>query len=466
MYRRISGAWVLLGAGGIAPDTTAPTVPPNLREVTAQTTSSSFIAAHDASSDTGSGMNRYEWQIGAGAWASNALALQRTFSGLAADTAYTVSVRAVDNAGNISASRSVSIRTALANPNPGTSLFAGHIPNRAFVGMATPDDGSNSNPGWAEALRILNQPVYESRSYTQGVYSASSLASMLARADAAGAYPNLSFKPGTYTNVTNGSTDTTLAALANAAKARRTAGPGGTPMPFAMGYHHEPAGDSAGTLAEWAAMQIYCCWYFAGRRGGTPTSPYVAANDVSDIMAWAPIGNGFWWRASAAGSADAAAAYPQALIDALRINRGILQADFYDADYVNQSGAMTNPALRTPGTGVRTSVRIRNFITWARNHHSGALGCGEFGVIDGAEMTACWQVIRANRDIWGVATYFNSMVNSDHDWRCIPANYPAGNPTSSKGLVDFGGDAQSAGRLAAFKTMLTESTSAAYTSPL
>jgi hypothetical protein len=323
--------------------------------------------------------------------------------------------------------------------------------NRVYVGMATPASSANSNPGWTEAQTIIGQDIYEARRFS-----------------ANSALPVISFKvPGNdWGGVPAGTYNADLLTLFNLAVARRTSGPGGTREPFFCSFHHEPAGD--GDLAVWATMQTYCTWYFAGRRGGTASSTYNAAHDVSDIMGWAPCGNGFWWRSmtSPALATDRAAAWPPSLISALNANRGIMLNDFYDADYANQTGALTNESLRVAGTGVRTHTRIENFITWARANGVNASGCGEFGVIDGPELTACWQVMRANRDIWVIANYFNSFANSDHEWRLIPADYPAQNATNSSGLVDFGGDANSAARLAAFKTMLTESVSVTYTGPL
>lgn len=350
----------------------------------------------------------------------------------------------------------------------GTRLFPGHVPGRVLIGMATP--AGNPPPGWDEARSIIDQPIYEARRFTGSWIGANAFNSMIAEADIASALPWISFKvPGNdWAGVAAGNYNADLAALANLAAGRRTAGIGGTPKPFLCSFHHEPAGD--GSLSVWADMQEFCTWYFAGRRGGTATSPYNAAHDLTDIMGWAPIGNGFWWRSmtSSTLAADRAAAWPDSLIAALNACRGVVGNDFYDTDYIDQQKALTDPAFRTPGNGVRTSTRIANYIAWARQKGVKASGAGEYGCIDGADMIATWEVMRENRDVWHIGNYFNSLNNSDHDWRLIPADYPVTNPqyVSSKGFVDFGGNAQSAGRLAAFKTTLTESVSAQYTSPL
>jgi hypothetical protein len=351
-----------------------------------------------------------------------------------------------------------------------TPRFAGHVPNRVIVGMAAPSDGSTYDPGLTEAETIVGQTVYESRRFTSGWISSTNFNGMLDEAEIFGAstLPVISFKVplDNWAGVAAGDFDADLIVLYNLAIGRRTSGAGGTPQPFLCSIHHEPNGD--GDLGTWAAMQQYCCYFFAGRRGGTAASTYVAGNDITDIMAWAPCGNGFFWinNTNANYLASRAAMFPPSLITALNNNGGVVMNDFYDVDYADQAGAMTDESLRVPGTGVRVSARIANFITWARANNVRSSGCGEFGAIDGTELTNCWVVMRNNRDIWSVANYFNSSQNSDHDWRLIPADYPAGNPTPPSGLVDFGGNTQSAGRLASFKTMLTQSVSATYTAPL
>ncbi len=246
-------------------------------------------------------------------------------------------------------------------------------------------------------------------------------------------------------------------------------------------FHHEPSGD--GTLSVWAEMQEYCAWFFAGYRNvsfnaATSTftkGTYNAANDLSlnngGNLAWAPIGNGFWWRPTTP-MLEANQAWPQSLINAINACKGVVGNDFYDTDYTNPDLSFTTRSARAPGTGVRTSKRITNFMVWARSKGVNAAGAGEYGVIDGPEMTACWQVMRANRDVWAIGNYFNSLANSDHDWRLVPATYPDSTYSSDKvnstgqRFQDLGGDTQSAGRLAAYKTTLTESISALYTKPL
>lgn len=135
IYRRIGGAWVLLGAGQVAPDTTPPSVPPNLRQTAS--TQTSVTVACDASTDDDTGVARYEWQIGASSspWASSGLARVWTFTGLDPVSAYTVSVRAVDKAGNTSGVRQITAATGTALPPPSSVLMGVSNSNETHGGF-------------------------------------------------------------------------------------------------------------------------------------------------------------------------------------------------------------------------------------------------------------------------------------------------------------------------------------------
>lgn len=443
IYKRINGTWVLLGVGQAVPDTTPPSNPTNL-QVTAHSTTSFSVSWSPSTDAGGSGLDRYETQIGASTapWATNGLSTSRTFSGLTAGTAYAVRVRAVDAAGNVSGILSGTVSTDAGTPPPQpVGLFAGHVPNRVLVGMAASESG---RPTTTEAAGIVGKPIYVLRRFTQGNITRAALLGHLSDADALGSLCISSFKYGDWAGVAAGNFDADLDIVRTVALERKKAGQ----RPFLFTIHHEPAGD--GPLDVWANMQLHLVNYF---------------KDIKDAIAISPIGNGFWWR-PATPQPDADVAWPQKLIDALRVNGGVILNDFYDADYVDMQAAKTDPTKRVAGTGVRTSTRIKHFMTWARAHNAGAVGCGEFGCIDGAELSATMQVMFANRDLWAVSNYFNSFANSDHDWRLIPANYPAYNGTNSKGYQDFGGDSYSAGRLAAFQKALTDSISSTYTAPL
>lgn len=356
-------------------------------------------------------------------------------------------------------------------PDP-EQLHAGHVPNRVLIGMASPDN-SFPGPGWSDALDIIGQPIYEARRFSSGWITTGNFNSMIADAVEASALPVISFKipSNDWAGVYAKTYDSDLVTLFNLVQANGN--------PIVCSFHHEPAGD--GTLTVWAKMQLYCAYWFAGYRScsfsGSSISTFVpgsynAAHDLSlnngGNLSWGPIGNGFWWRnmSSSSLAQNRADAWPPELIAALNLHKGIVLNDFYDTDYIDQTAALTDPAYRLVGTGVRTSTRIANFCNWARSNGVNTSGAGEWGCIDDLDMYDTWDVMAANRDIWSIGNYFNSAFNSDHDWRLVPADYPDTSYVSSKGFVDFGGNAQSAGRLAAFQTILTESTDPTHTGPL
>jgi hypothetical protein len=398
--------------------------------------------------------------------------LTRTFVVPTTTTSLTFRVSITDS----SSSALVDEATVVVTPIGAVAAAArwpGHVPNRVIMGMAT--SGPTPGPDWAEARAILAQPVYEVRNFTGNWISQSGFDAQVLEADQINGLPWVSFKEaGTsadagWQGIRNGQYDNDLISLFNMCKDYA--------KPVLACIHHEPAGD--GNLTYWAQMNEYCAYFFAGYRDVTfnasnntiSKGAYNAANDLSlnngGNMAWAPIGNGHWWR-NAVPTQEALDAWPASVITALNACKGVLGNDVYDADYNNEAVAWVDPnepRVPVPG-GVRTSTKMRNFINWCRARGVNAIGIGEYGCIDGSEMIATWGVIRSNRDILGVVNYFNSIVASRCDWRLIPATYPDSTYVSSKGLHDFGGDAQSAGRLAAFKTTLTESISAQYTSPL
>ena len=84
-----------------------------------------------------------------------------------------------------------------------------------------------------------------------------------------------------------------------------------------------------------------------------------------------------------------------------------------------------------------------------------AIGLGEFGCHDAVDVTRCWTLINANRDLFGFACYFNSGQNSRADWRMIPAVYAADPAVTT--YVDAGGSIASANRLSAGKQMFLAS---------
>lgn len=393
----------------------------------------------------------------------------RTFVVPATETDLTFRVSVEDIAGHVQeAVRIVSPKGASA----AGSKFPGHTPFRVLVGMATPDNPPPA-PGWSEAQTVIGQPIYEARRFASGWITEARFDQMIGEADDAAALPWISFKVDVASTagwqaVRDGGRNADLITLFNLCKDYG--------KNLLCSFHHEPSGD--GDLAVWAQMQEFCTWFFAGYRSvaynsGSNTftkGTYSAANDLSLVnggnLGWGPIGNGFWWRPNTP-LAQAGQAWPASLITALNTCKGVMGNDFYDADYADIAAANTQASARVPAPGgVRTSTKLQHFLAWARPRGIQAAGIGEYGCIDGADMLATWKLIRDNRDIMCVVNYFNSLNNSDHDWRLVPANFPDSNYVTDSGLEDLGGNAQSQGRLDAFKTTLTESISATYTSPL
>lgn len=302
----------------------------------------------------------------------------------------------------------------------GSVRFAGHVPGRVLLGFAA---SGSIRPLYDEALGITGT-VYERRSFSSGWITASKMNSMLDECDANNQYCVISFKvPGTdWAGVAAGNYDADLDIAKSVAQSRT--------KPFAFGVHHEPQGD--GLAEDWAAMQEYLVQYL---------SP------VNDKMAFTTIGNGFWWGPNF-GKTDAyiATYYPQSLINKMNQYNGVIAADFYDAK-PDASGNYNANADRT-------SMKLQEFVTWARAKGVKSIGAGEFGTTTGTELTASWNVMHDNRDIFGYANYFNSLANSQWDWRLIPSDYPiyeTGNP------LDEGGSATSQARLDAFKAAVIQS---------
>lgn len=384
--------------------------------------------------------------------------LSYTITGLAANTAYDITVRAF-NANGVGPVSNADTETTW---SASAVKFAGHIPNAVIVGMAATASGY-PRPTFDEAVSIVAQPVYEQRVFTGSWITSSQLTTWGNNADADGVIPWMSFKPSSTNgfameaDIANGLMDADLNIIRDFAISRRNAGKG----PFFITFHHEPSGDG-GSLTNWCNMHIYCSNYFSGIKNGV----YNAANDVSDIMAWSSIANGFWWKPNAQGKpAMIAEAYTQTLIDTFRINGSILAADFYDgipSDVSNHPNSYTFGASQATH---RAKAQVQAFIDWARAHNSGQVGCGEFSVADG-DIYGVWQVMRDNRDIWSVSNYYNSNTNSTWEWRALPDSYPNYNVQQNvaarllpdyPGGVEIGGTPVTEQKLNGFRTMLTES---------
>jgi hypothetical protein len=231
--------------------------------------------------------------------------------------------------------------------------------------------------------------------------------------------------PGTdWRGVAAGSYDDDLQKLYDGTVARAN---GGNFRPYIFTVHHEPAGD--GNYTAWANMQIHLSNFFA---------------DISDLMVYAPVGNGFMFGRQTANAADIAALYPQTLINTLNANRGMLYVDTYD----------TNTDDLLSYTLNRTSIQVQGFVDWCRQKGVKSAGLGEWGVHNDDCMQRVWDIIKNNTDIMHHAVYYNSSVNIKSPWWLVPAGTPK-DPSSSD-PESRAGDALSAGRLAKMKQILPE----------
>ncbi len=223
--------------------------------------------------------------------------------------------------------------------NEVTPRFAGHIPNRVLIGINAPREGSGNAPDYPEAETLLAgaRGGYARREFRDAAgpwYTDALFDAMVRPADAhvPRQLPIISFKANDasgkldWQGVVDGKYDSLLTTWRNKAKARRVIN-GGNGFPVLAGLHHEPSGD--GSFALWGKMQLYLVNWFSG----WSTGKYVAADDVSDIMAWTTIMNGFKWGPNQYNGGDIAAAYPPELIAAMRRSGGPMMADFYDPEH-------------------------------------------------------------------------------------------------------------------------------------
>lgn len=381
----------------------------------------------------------------------------RTFTAPASATDLACTVTVTDSTPDTPLTATASVAVRVGSSTGGRVLYAGHIPGRVLLGFAAPEA---NRPDWSEARALIRSAAqaqlgapgvgaYERRRFSSTATDGRAahvdeLRNMLADGDAAGVYMWVSFKVlnTDWAGVANGSYPAIPEMFRTVANERRAAGK----PPFAATLHHEPRGD--GPLTDWSAMHTYMSNQLA---------------DVSDICAWSCIGNGFLWNTmpgTSAAQADRAATFPQTLIDTFRRNRHVVAVDTYD-DHPAYSGQQTYPV---GGQTNRCSAKLANWVSWMRARNSGALGIGEWGVTDVAELRAVGAVFWANRDILGVANYFDSIGGgSTWDWRLIPASYPSYpvNPGT-----DYGGTALTEGRLNGFAQLLVDSVSPANTAPL
>lgn len=354
-------------------------------------------------------------------------------------------------------------------PPPATSLFAGHIPNQVRIGMSTTDDGTELKPNWTEARSIIGSEIQylrAHREFNSGNLTTSWVNSTLTWNESRGLYPLLS---GKYSNTTwatiLSSHQADWNSLREKAKAQRTAGPGGAPLPFAVGFNHEPDGD--GSLTDWSVGHIQMSNFFAGwtTNGDGTKGTYTAANDVRDILCWYCCPNGHWWGPKNVKNDRIAAACPPLLVQTFKENSHVIAPDLYDPNPGNDLGA-TDPArfdgpFTFPTNADRTSKKILAFAEWSDAVDSGPIGCCEISAVDAAGLQDAFDVIFSYRHKWGWASYFNSASGSRWDWRLIPNGYPVQNPDVYKSgvltLRDFGGKPMHAAKVAVFKQVLSDS---------
>jgi hypothetical protein len=306
------------------------------------------------------------------------------------------------------------------NPPPDPQpRFAGHEVNRIILGFANAETGT-SQLTYNTAIGFTGT-IYERRKFTGDWVTASYINTWLNTCGAAGQLPWLSFKVpnNNWAGVPLGQYDAGLDIILERAEAR--------PEAWIVSVHHEPDGD--GTLSVWAEMQEYISNYLA---------------PMSHKVAFAPIGNGFWFGPNQYAPAKIADAFPASLIAALNANNHLLAVDSYDsADATKLSYSLYD----------RTSLKIQGFIDWCRSNGVNTIGWGEFGCHTGEDVRRCWNIFADNCDLVGVANYFNSGANSRANWLLVPSTYIAPDP-------EFNGTAESQSRLDYFKDALLESVNA------
>ena len=350
-------------------------------------------------------------------------------------------------------------------------LFAGHKPFQVRFGMNSAENAANPltppRPQYDEAVTILGgharlnvRRVFD---FSNGI-STNMANQMVEEPDQqVDCLPVMSFKVAgdDWDGVYAGAHDAELTTLRNWAIARRAAGKG----PVLCGFHHEPnsdgpTADNLVNMQHWGRMQLYALNFMTGwaTRGITNTGgTYNAAQDVRDILAWAPIANGFWWGTKFPHDDLIAAAYTPTLIAAFNDRGGPLGADMYDPTNATYSRDANNDRIEASITFASNYDscwrEIQKMCTWARANNVKSIGFGEMGNVLLANWDKTADQLMANRDIISYACTFNNFQASKWDWRHIPANYGIYNETNSNGLVDYGGDALSAGYVSKFITM-------------
>lgn len=355
-----------------------------------------------------------------------------------------------------------SISVAVGESVVGTPLYAGHTPNHVVISLAGPN---GVNPTYDQGVQMVKAAstaqlgVAGAGSYARRRFTGTQtdggdiaeLRQMLAEGDADNVVNWVSFKTvgGNWSGIAAGQYPAIPQMFITVANERKAAGK----KPFIASLHHEPRGDYAAgqSLSTWASMHIYMS---------------NATKSVNDVMAWSCIGNGFLWNTATGtqvNQTERPQMFPQTLIDTFRINKHIVAVDTYD-DHPVYTGQSTLPLSGTPVQKARTSVKLQNWIAWMRARNCGALGIGEWSCTDAVEMPKVAAAFWRNRDILGIANYFNSCQGaSTWDWRLVPSDYPVQQASNE---ADFGGTALTQARLNYFPTIVRDSMLPANNGPL
>lgn len=168
--------------GVTTPDTTAPTAPgaPTFTNITATAATASWTAATD-----NVGVTSYEYQINTGVWVNVGNVLTTALTGLNPLTTYSISIRAMDAAGNPSSASTASL-TTLADTTPpvftGSLSFTNISISSATVSWPTATDNAavasyeyQVNGGtWTNVGNVLSTSLtglHPATSYTVGVHA-------------------------------------------------------------------------------------------------------------------------------------------------------------------------------------------------------------------------------------------------------------------------------------------------------
>jgi len=357
--------------------------------------------------------------------------LFKDITGLTPGTLYTFAVTQVNGTGE-----SVAISAGQATAG-GVSApqWAGHSPGNLLMGYYAATSGQASWDNLSLLIAVA-QPAFSYRlprtgaaSWDMSVFETQHL-DMLSTCDSKGVLPWISTEVNgnDWAGLSNGAYDAQLDKIMEIAAQRRVDGK----PPFIWSVSPQPAGK--GDEAEWAAMQIYI-------------SNYVA--DVLDIMAFAPIGDGFLWTPGVSTyTARQTLQCPPELIATLKTNKHLFALDFFD-DHPTYTG-QTTLASNVPASPNTALERLTAFATWFRTRNGGAFGISQWGVLKGTAVTAFANYMKANDDLIHVANYYNGLA-SDWDYRLIPDSFADYNLSP----MDFGGTAITEAKLTAYIAAMT-----------